>query len=191
MEEIIFGFESESLMRPANALLLEVTLQGWLEDYNMVIVPVGRSESPIKRWRVDFITPGMENRSHGCDEKGEKMYGKDIMGKELAFLGERRPAARFLYFHFVMALIRAKDFGCDNWQQIWARYYEQRPFPSPGNNMRKSMIRALATYFQVADMNVVESWISDQGTIDVDVTITWDKDEWLWDNYSDSRDEEE
>ncbi|UKZ72667.1 hypothetical protein TrVFT333_000300 [Trichoderma virens FT-333] len=112
-----------------------------------------------------------------------------------------------------MALIRAKDLGRENWQEVWARYYEQRPFPSPGNYMRKSMLKALATYFEVADMKVVESWMSDQGfdtqlqirddqakelarrvhrIIDVDATTIveqYSSDEELCDRYGDTDEE--
>lgn len=56
-----------------------------------------------------------------------------------------------------MALIRLKDCGSDGWQQIWAPYYEQRPSPPTNNYVRKAMIKALATCFEVADMKVVES----------------------------------
>ncbi len=46
-------------------------------------------------------------------------------------------------------------------EQIWARYYQQRPFPRLGNYMRKSILLALATHFQAADMKVVESWMAE------------------------------
>ncbi|KAK0727310.1 hypothetical protein B0T26DRAFT_128902 [Lasiosphaeria miniovina] len=68
-----------------------------------------------------------------------------------------------MYFHFVMALVRIKDVKRYGWQDVWARYYQQRPFPTPGNYIRQNMLLALATHFGTADMHVVESWIKDQG----------------------------
>jgi hypothetical protein len=38
--------------------------------------------------------------------------GKDLDGKELVFLGEKHPVSRFLYFHFVMALVRIRIRTC-------------------------------------------------------------------------------
>jgi hypothetical protein len=75
---------------------------------------------------------------------GKIYVWKDLDGKELVFLGEKRPVSRFLYFHFVMALVRIKDLQRRNWQDVWARYHEHRPFPTPGNYMRKAMLLALA-----------------------------------------------
>ncbi|KAK4075372.1 uncharacterized protein Triagg1_4493 [Trichoderma aggressivum f. europaeum] len=212
LEELIFGSSSESVQHPVNALLLGGGVRALLESYKLVIVPADNSETPIKRWRTDLLFPSMKDYCCGYDENSNKIYFKDIDGKELSFLGERRPSPRFLYFHFIMALIRLKDRGSDGWQQIWARYYEQRPFPPANNYMRNAMIKALATYFEGADMKVVESWISDQGfdtqiqiqdnqakelarrvhrIVDVDTTIERDdKFEELWDTYGDTDDEE-
>lgn len=163
LEELIFGSVSESVQHPANALLLGGAVRDYLEAYKIVIVPVDNSETPIKRWRIDLLFPSLGDYRCGLGENWDKTRLKDLDGKELSFLGERRPSPRFLYFHFIMALLRLKDCGSDGWQQIWARYYEQRPFPPTNNYMRKAMIKALATYFEVADMKVVESWVSDQG----------------------------
>ncbi|KAL7914913.1 hypothetical protein GGI35DRAFT_435561 [Trichoderma velutinum] len=210
LEEIIFGSISESVQRPANALLLGGGISGLLECYRIVIVPVDSSETPIKRWRTDLLFPSMKDYPCGNDENWNKIYIRDIEGKELSFLGERRPSPKFLYFHFIMALIRLKDCGYDGWRQIWACYYEQRPFPPAGNYMRTAMIKALATYFQVADMRVVESWINDQGfgtqiqirddqakelarrvhrIVDIGTTVEQDdKFQELWDTYGDTDD---
>ncbi|KAL7934073.1 hypothetical protein V8C35DRAFT_280386 [Trichoderma chlorosporum] len=213
LAEIVFGNVSEPVQGPANALLLASGIHSLFEAYALIIVPVDRSETPIRRWRTEFVLNACENASFGIDyETGKHIYGRDIEGSELSFLGNRRPAPRFLYFHFIMTLIRSKDRGRQNWQQMWARYYEQRPFPSPGNYMRKSIIKALATYFDVADMNVVESWMSDHGfntqlqfrndqvtelarrvhrIVDVDATVDQsDSEEELYDSYGDTDDED-
>lgn len=83
--------------------------------------------------------------------------------KELQFRNNKRPVSRFIYFHFIMALVRIKDISRRGWQDVWARYYQQRSFPTPGNYIRRSMLLALATHFGTAEMNVVDSWIADHG----------------------------
>ena len=60
-----------------------------------------------------------------------------------------------------MALVRIKDLQRGGWRDVWAWYYEQRPFSTPGKYTRQSMLLALATHFESADMRVVESWIAD------------------------------
>ncbi|KAK4182766.1 hypothetical protein QBC35DRAFT_526490 [Podospora australis] len=113
---------------------------------------------------------------------GSGKLGKDLGGKELTFRNKKRPVLRFMYFHFVMALVHIKDIRRDGRQGVWAQYYEQCPFPTPSNYMRRSMLLALATHFGTADMNVVKSWITDYG---FDCPLTME------DGYSSVDDEDE
>lgn len=156
--EMLFGKRAESLQRAGNALLLSTCIEGWFDTFHLVVVPVDATESPITRWRTDIISPDIRNSSYVSGRKAD-----ELDGKELEFLSEKRPVSRFLYFHFIMALVRIKDIQRRGWQDVWARYYEQRPFPTPGNYMRKSMLLALATHFGTADMRVVNSWIVGHG----------------------------
>jgi hypothetical protein len=159
LAEILFGPQAQSLQRAGNALLLSNQVKKWLDTYHLVIVPVDTSEVPIMRWKVDIISPDIMN--YICS--GGARSVKDLDGRELTFLNKKRPVSRFLYFHFIMALVRIKDVERQGWRDVWARYYEQRPFPTPGNYLRQSMLLALATHFKTADMNVIDSWISDHG----------------------------
>ncbi|EXU99605.1 hypothetical protein X797_007416 [Metarhizium robertsii] len=158
--EMLFGPRAQSTERPGNALFMRGYLKDWFDNDDIVIIPVNATERPITRWRIGVITNDI--RRELCWSAPEGL-GQDINGKELKFLGEKRPVARFLYFRFVMALVRIKDVKRAGWQDVWARFYAQRPFPTPGNYMRKAMIFALATHFEGADMKVVESWVADHG----------------------------
>lgn len=62
-----------------------------------------------------------------------------------------------------MALVRIKDDGTEGWQDVWARYHQNRPFPTPANYVRRRVLHAIATYFSPADMPVANSWIADEG----------------------------
>ena len=59
--------------------------------------------------------------------------------------------------------LECADINRPGWQQAWARYYEQRPFPTPGAYIRRGMLHALAANSGPANMSVVESWITDHG----------------------------
>ncbi|KAK3366607.1 hypothetical protein B0T24DRAFT_651210 [Lasiosphaeria ovina] len=144
IDEILFGSRAPDLRRPGNALLLDETIERWFDSYHVMIVPVDPMEVPITRWRVDVISSDIHDRMWADGPGG---LGQDLDGNEFRFRNEERPVSRFMYFHLVIALIRIKD---------------QRPFPTPGNYMRRSMLLALATHFGPADMNVVESWIKKQ-----------------------------
>ncbi|KAI1820896.1 hypothetical protein F4861DRAFT_521266 [Xylaria intraflava] len=156
--EMLFGSRSQSLNRPGNALLLNEFIEGWFNKYLLVVVPWDPREMPIKRWRTDIISSGIENFLYATGH-----YGKELHGKGLTFLNENRPVPRFLGFHFIMVLVRIKDVRRRGWEDVWAKYYQQRPFPTPGNHMRRSLLLAVANHFGTAEMTVVESWIHDHG----------------------------
>ncbi|KAK0721131.1 hypothetical protein B0H67DRAFT_213043 [Lasiosphaeris hirsuta] len=157
--ENLFGSRAPSLRRVGNALLLLGKIKKWFDIYHLLIVPVNTKETPITRWKVNVISSDIQNLSYSRPED----ITRDLDGKELKFNNDKRPVSRFIYFHFIMALIRIKDVKRQGWQDVWARYYQQRPFPTPGNYMRQSMLLALATHFGTAEMNVVKSWIADHG----------------------------
>ncbi|QPH10680.1 hypothetical protein C2857_002115 [Epichloe festucae Fl1] len=131
--EVLFGERAQSLGRAGNALLMSKRIK-------------------------DIICSSIMNENYN----GEYLMS-ELDGKELTFHNEKRPVSRFLYFHFVMALVRIKDIKRNGWQDIWAKYYEQRPFPTPGPYLRKSMLMALASHFETTDLKVVDSWIDDYG----------------------------
>ncbi|KAK3360830.1 hypothetical protein B0T24DRAFT_660656 [Lasiosphaeria ovina] len=157
--EMLFGSRAPSLRRAGNALLLFSQIEKWFDTYHLVIVPVDSTETPITRWKVDIISPDIRKSYYNSSEN----RGQDLDGKELQFQNNNRPVTRFMYFHFMMALVRIKDVKRQGWQDVWARYYQQRPFPTPGNYLRRSMLLALATHYGTADMEVVASWITDHG----------------------------
>ncbi|KAK0616652.1 hypothetical protein B0T14DRAFT_604894 [Immersiella caudata] len=157
--EILFGNRAPSLRRAGNSLLLLGQIEQWFDNYHLLIMPADAKENPITRWKVDVISSDIKNLPYNRPED----IGGDLDGRELKFRNNKRPVSRFMYFHFILALIRIKDVKRRGWQDVWARYYQQRPFPTPGNYMRQSMLLALATHFGTAEMNVVESWISDHG----------------------------
>ncbi|KAK4458632.1 hypothetical protein QBC42DRAFT_185543 [Cladorrhinum samala] len=158
--EILFGSRSPPLPGDAGkSLLLVGQIKRWFDSYHLVIVPVDATENPITRWKVDVISSDIQNTRIAVPT----LRGGDLDGKELQFRNDRRPATRFMYFHFVMALVRIQHVKRPGWQDIWARYYQQRPFPAQGSYIRRCMLLALATHFGPTEMNVVESWIADHG----------------------------
>lgn len=162
MSEIIFGKESKSLDGPWNALLLSFQVKKWFDQYSLVIIPVDSSEPHPTRWKVEVISSDINNVPVEPWSLNSNMVGSDLHGRELKFHTRGRPASQFLYFYFITALIRMKNYGRKDWRDIWAKYYTQRPFPTPGNYMRKSILLALAAHFETTDI-AMESWIADQG----------------------------
>ncbi|KAK4139114.1 uncharacterized protein C8A04DRAFT_16153, partial [Dichotomopilus funicola] len=158
--EILFGSRDPSLRRAGNALLLLNKIEEWFDSYHLLIVPVDPTENPVRRWKIDVISSDIDNTSYAGAAGG---VGRDLDGKELQFRNDKRPVCRFMYFHFIMALIRIKDVRRRGWQQVWARYYEQRPFPTPSKYIRQCMLMPLATHFRTVQVETIHSWITDHG----------------------------
>ncbi|KAI2602309.1 hypothetical protein GGR54DRAFT_654390 [Hypoxylon sp. NC1633] len=167
--EILFGSRAESLLRAGNSLLLYDKFQKWFDTDHIVVIPVDAKEVPIKRWKMEIISPDIRNTVIGLG-----IYAWEYHGKELAFLNEKRPVSRFLYFHFIMTLVRIKDLRRPGWEDVWARFYNERPFPTPTHYMRRSMLLAITTHYGTTDMNVVNSWIRDNG-FDAPLQLTDDE----------------
>ncbi|KAK0751901.1 hypothetical protein B0T18DRAFT_457997 [Schizothecium vesticola] len=169
--EILFGSRAPSLRRAGNSLLLSTKIKGWFDTYKLLIVPVDAREDPIKRWRVDVISSSIKNSPVHDGPLNPSLLGGDLDGYELKFRNDKRPVSRFMYFHFVVSLIRIKDVKQRGWEEVWARYYEQPPFPTPTTYLRKSMLVALATHYGKTDMPVVKSWIAGHG-LDTPLKLT-------------------
>ncbi|KAK0754929.1 hypothetical protein B0T18DRAFT_400311 [Schizothecium vesticola] len=160
--EILFGDRAPSLRRAGNALLLSTKVKKWFDTYKILIVPVNASELPITRWRVDVITSDIRGSSV-FGPVGQIPLGQDLDGQELTFRNDKRPVSRFMYFHFLMALIRIKDARRQGWEDTWSRYYTEPPFPTPTKYIRNSMLLALVSHFGPTNAPVVDSWMKGHG----------------------------
>jgi len=157
--ETVFGSRAPSVISLGNSLLMSVgSFQ--FNDFKLVIVPVDPTETPIRRWRCEFMSP---------EPAKERVFQGEWYslrhGRELVFRNDKKPAPCFLYFHFIMALARMRDLRRPGWQVVWARYHQERPFPTSFAYMRKSMVLALFKHFDtpVAEMPMLESWIAGNG----------------------------
>jgi hypothetical protein len=171
LAELLFGTRSDNLDKPGNALMLSRKIKGWFDQYHLVVVPVDAQESPIKRWKIDLLSNDIAKATVYIKGDSTEITGKSMDGQELMFLNEKRPTARFLYFHFIMALVRIKDTDRHGWREIWAKYYDNRPFATPGLYIRRTMLLAIVTHFEVSDSNVVASFLEEQG-FEAPITLT-------------------
>ncbi|KAI0854549.1 hypothetical protein F4860DRAFT_523145 [Xylaria cubensis] len=160
----MFGSRGIELEKPSNALLLGDQIKDWFDKYCLVIIPVNSTEVPITRWKVQLMGSSVSPKEFAQEcYPGSSQVSQDIRSKELTFLSEARPASRFLYFHFIMALVRARDADLPGWKQEWARFFVEQPFPTPGSYLRNSMLIALNQHFEVTDAKLIEDWIQGQG----------------------------
>ena len=138
--DYIFGYGSAARMdTPDNCLLLHEYIERAFDNGNLVLLPVDANERPLRRWKVQVTNDSAWNR-----KIFSPMTLGDLNGRELAFKNDARPGARFLYYHFVMTLLRNKTNRQPGWEKYCVQLPTGRPFATMGRYMRHSMLLALA-----------------------------------------------
>ncbi|KAI0202598.1 hypothetical protein F4808DRAFT_420699 [Astrocystis sublimbata] len=169
--ELLFGSRGDDLEKPSNSLLLTSQIKGWFDRYCLIIIPVDAEEMPITRWKIELLGNSVAEmrlavaqvRLGPVNEPNVPYYGRDLDGREFTFRSEARPASRFLYFHFMLALVRMRDIQPHGWKETWARLFTTKPFPTPGPYLRETILLAINQYLGTTDLKLIESWIRGQG----------------------------
>ncbi len=147
--DYIFGSGSGSrLDTAANCLLIHKSVAKAFDNGNFVLLPVDASETPIRRWKVQITNLAAFNTDMG------RTSLKDLDGKEVSFKNDNRPASRFLYYHFVVTLLRNKRDRQPGWENFSTELPTSKPFATMGPYMRESMLLTLAK--SAGELNAME-----------------------------------
>lgn len=137
--DYIFGLGSGSRLGTAdNCLILHASVERQFGNGSFVLLPSTPTESPIKSWKVHITNHGARNADMGRTTLAA------LDGKTLVFKNANRPAARFLYYHFVITLLRNKRDRQPGWEKYWAKLPTGKPFATSGRYLRSSMLLTLA-----------------------------------------------
>ncbi|KAM7203555.1 hypothetical protein V8F33_002175 [Rhypophila sp. PSN 637] len=150
---------------PENRLIMPEHYELRYDANRLVIIPADPSNETgpvVKRWRIDDIYERFKRLKNpaGKHDTKEEM--------ELRFNNENRPATSFLFLRFMLTLVAIKnerDTSLPGWENIWASYYQEKPFPDPpGAYVRTCFLRAICSYFgpttlTTNDMKVIESYM--------------------------------
>ena len=137
--DYIFGVGTGSRLNTAdNCLMIHEHAERALDNGNFVLVPANPNESPLRTWTLKVSNTAAINNNFGC--KGLRDYDSE----HLVFKNDNRPAARFLYYHFVITLLRNKRDRQPGWERFCLDLPTGKPFATPGRYMRQSMLMALA-----------------------------------------------
>ncbi|KAI9848049.1 MAG: hypothetical protein M1837_001151 [Sclerophora amabilis] len=173
LADYIFGVGTGArLYSVDNCLLLHMDIEIALSNGTLVIVPVDPTENPIRRWKAVVTNDACRNQN----AVNEDSCLGDLDGRELEFRTEQRPAARFLYYHFVMTLLRRRQYRQPGWERLWAEFSKTQPWPTPGRYLRQSMLLTLAG--GVCDVNEAEvKKLVQDGTFDLPERLAKDEEE--------------
>ena len=137
--DYIFGNGSGARLDTAdNCVMMHATVEMAFDKGFFVLLPLDPDEKPIKRWKIQ-----MTNSSAALAEMGHNRL-QDMDGTEVQFKNDHRPAARFLYFHFVITLLRNKSDRSEGWEKSLLELPTGKPFATMGPYIRKSMLSVLA-----------------------------------------------
>lgn len=138
----LFGNPSEGedfLWDVANGLPLHMSVEAAFDQARIVIVPIENT----KELKVIVLDETLLKHPDFADGAGN---WRQVNGRPLKFLNDRRPRLRCLYFHFVTAMLRRERYQVGGWwddqskglptESIWA---------SPGKYLRVSLLTKLAS----------------------------------------------
>lgn len=125
--DYIFGLGSGSRLSTAeNCLMVHASVERQFDNCSFVLRPSNPTESPIKSWKVQITNHLVRNADMGRTT----LVGLD--GKPLVFKNANRPATRFLYSHFVVALLPNKRDRQPGWEKYWAKLPTGKPSATLG-----------------------------------------------------------
>lgn len=158
----VFGEDSANEMFSArNGLMMCALIETPFDKHQIVIVPKGLPKD--RRWKVRIV-----DKSLLTQKLGEGTWA-DLENRELFFKGNCRPAARYLYWHYCLAVIHAAR---DSSNQEWLDDMGEDCWVTPGEYIRANMLRALAEqigHCVVEDLlNLSEHTIEDSAVQTVD-----------------------
>ena len=121
-------------------ILIHESVERAFDKVVFVLLPVDSEEQPIKRWKIQLINDSAVDTDMG------RTTLKSLNGTEVDFKTEARPASRFLYYHFVVSLLRNKLYRQPGWETYLTELPTGRPFATPGKYLRESMLLTLARH---------------------------------------------
>ena len=149
--ETIFGPDSaHELYSARNGLLLHGSVEDKFDRHLLIIVPDTPipANGPIIRWRLRVLDQTILDQEVkwtgdlSARSNHSPITYRELDGELLQFRSKRtRPAARYLYFHYVVALLQARRHRRQGWLQ---QQTAELAWATPGRYMLRSMMPALA-----------------------------------------------
>ncbi|KAL8712698.1 MAG: hypothetical protein Q9220_003230 [cf. Caloplaca sp. 1 TL-2023] len=143
----IFGAGSSLRINTTqNCLLVHKTVARNLDRGNFVLMSTDPNEpQPIKRWKIQITNDASTHATMG------RKILSELTGTEVEFKSDTRPASEFLYYHFVVTLLRNKQDRRPGWAKYLAELPIQWPFTTSRSDFRHSTLMVLAE--QIGEIN--------------------------------------
>ncbi|KAE8164545.1 hypothetical protein BDV40DRAFT_298344 [Aspergillus tamarii] len=154
--DAIFGKTSEpELFSARNGLLISYVIEKYFDDGKLVIVPdlperpqvaelLAWLKGEAREYKIRIIDMTWDKLDRRPLPESPLRY-RDLDGRKLQFRTSFRPAARYLYFHYCLQVLRrAWRFNQDKTADVYLRDEMGKPFwGTPGRYLPKNMLLAL------------------------------------------------
>lgn len=158
-----FGLSKSELDGPSNSLLLSKEVKSLFDNHKIIIVP-----SPCafgEEWHIEVLASDILETPVTPEIKGKDLHGQCLKFDSRSY---HRPRESFLYFHFIISMIRIWDEMPAGWEGVWAKYGQNNPFPGPGKYVKITLIALGASMFggsmlRDSMMQTVDWWLTNHG----------------------------
>ena len=147
-----YGTENENeICSPFNGLLLVTEVEEMFDRGYIVIVPLVENESSEhalqnwhasepKRYKVRIVDPEAKKMQESPPLSLDKRW-RDLDHQELAFLGDHRPRARYIYFHYCVTILRRSHHQSEH-TKILRDELGKKFWGAPGPYLRRKFLLA-------------------------------------------------
>lgn len=116
-----------------NALIMCGSAEMRFDKGQFVLIPADENESPITRWKIWVLDHSALNGIMGRKKL------RDYHDKEIFFNNDNRPAARFIFAHYAISIMRMTKSRMHNYEDRLRELANLKPFATPGAYLRKSL----------------------------------------------------
>jgi hypothetical protein len=153
-----FRLSKSDLDGPGNSLLLSKHVKGLFDNHKIIVVP--SSNASGEEWKIEVLTSNDLETPVTPEIKGKNLHGQCL---KFDSRSDHPPRSRFLYFHFIISMIRICDERPAGWEGVWKNYAFDNPFPAPGKYVRITKLPGLAAGLERSMMCIVDWWLTNYG----------------------------
>lgn len=142
----LFGLKKSALESPLNSLLLSKQIKEWCPAHYST-----EGQGHFQNVEMEILGPSINTCRVVTDRY---MSDGDLGNHQLRFdeHSENRPKECFLYFHFIVSMIKLRGADGPEWEEAWAKCTTDRSFPTPGKHLHTTMLLALSASFKPTTM---------------------------------------
>ena len=151
-----------------NALIMCREAEARFDKGQFVLIPADETETPITRWKIWVLDHTALNGSLGRKKL------RDYHDKEIFFNSSNRPAARFIFAHYAISIMRMTRSRVHNYEDRLRELAHLKPFATPGAYLRRTL--AMTLWYNTMTFHLgnlpYQNIISDKALFDDPNTMT-------------------